>query len=280
MAEAHSQKIALILDNQAWTYAELIEKVECVVRHLHSAKVVEGQIIYQFVERGLEMICGILGILCTGGAYFPINPTEPSDRLIGMLEQTKGRYVLVQRKIYVRFPTKIVQHVGVLDDILVPVSYSYNKHELFTCREYGAAFVLCTSGTTGRPKPIVHTHKSLSTANYIYSQWDGGMYTIRDQNIQVSPCSWLVHLWEILLPLMVGGTVILLHPGGHMDVAYLSETLSSQQVTTIIISPGIIRGLIHYVEDTQRTEIFRSVRRVYTGGNDRSSSCCEHRIFE
>jgi acyl-coenzyme A synthetase/AMP-(fatty) acid ligase len=267
VAEKHPQKIAVVLDEQAWTYGELIEKVESVACHLHSFNLVQGQIIYQCVERSLEMVCGLLGIMCANGVYCPINPTEPFDRITALLEQIQGQCAVLHGKTRSQFPSAAVRHVILLDTILVPWSYGEDMYDLPVCHECGPAYIICTSGTTGRPKAIIHTHRSFSESNYAYAKWDVGMYTTCDQVLQVTTCSWILHLTEVALSLIVGGTLVLLRPGGHLDMAYFSKTLIYQQVTTLLIGPGIIRALTNYLEKNHLFETFSFVRNLCTAGD-------------
>ena len=93
------------------------------------------------------------------------------------------------------------------------------------------------------------------------------MFTIRDQVLQVAASSWILHLLEIPLALAVGGTLVLLRPGGHLDTAYLSDTLLQQQVTTLIIGPGLIRALTTHLEMNQQLDTFKFVHNLCTTGN-------------
>ncbi len=267
VAQVHPQKVAVALDDQVWTYSELVEMVECVANYLHSLNVVQGQIIYQFVERGFAMICGLLGIMCAGGVYCPINPTEPYERVAALLEQIQGQYAVLHEKTRNQFPSAAVRHIISLDTILLPWSRDEDMYGLPACSEFGPAYIICTSGTTGRPKAIVHTHQSFSASNYTYAKWDVGMFTARDQVLQVATCTWNLHLAEVSLPLVLGGTLVLLRPGGNLDMAYFSQTLAYQQVTTLLIGHGLIRALINYIEMSQQLDIFKFVRNLCMTGN-------------
>ncbi|CAF4123511.1 unnamed protein product, partial [Adineta steineri] len=266
-ARLYPQKVAIVLDEQAWTYSELIMQVERVVYHLHHLGVVQGQIIYQFVERSFEMVCGFLAIMYIGGVYCPLNPTLPPGRLNIILEQMQGQYVLVHEKTLDQFPIATVQHVIVLNNILSPSLDIEVMSDLPISREYGAAFIIFTSGTTGPPKAVVHTHRSFSASISALIGWDAGMYTARDHILQVAASSWISHIWEISLSLAVGGTLVLLRQGGHLDVAYFSRTIMHQQITTIMTVPGIIRALTNYIVNNQQSKIFDTVRHLSIGSD-------------
>ncbi|CAF4360152.1 unnamed protein product [Rotaria sp. Silwood2] len=267
-AHKHPQKIVLVLDDQAWSYSELIEQIERVASYLHRLNIVRGQIIYQFLERSLEMICGFYGILCAGGAYCALNPTDPHERVVSLLGQIGGQYVLLHEKTRKQFPSTAVPYVVLLDDILLPYIGIEDIGDLPVCEEYGAAYIICTSGTTGRQKAVVHTHKSFSACAAAFIQSDVGMYTLRDQVLQVAASSWILHLTEISVPLVVGGTLVLLRSGGNLDMAYFCRTLVYQQVTTLTIGPAIILALTNYLEMSQQLEVFKFVRNLCTGGDD------------
>ena len=268
MAQLFPQKIAIVLDDQTWTYSELVEQVERVICHLNRLKIAQGQIIYQFVERGFEMACGLLGIMCAGGVYCALNPTEPSERLVSIIKQIKGQYVIVHKATRNQFPGgTTVKHVILMEEVLSPLSDFQYIDDRPACKECGAAFIVCTSGTTGRPKAVVHTHKSYSASIIAHINWDVGLYTIQDQVLQVASSSWILHLMEISLPLVVGGTLVLLRPSGYLDMGYFSQTVSCQKVTTLIIGPGIIRALTSYLEMSQRLETFDFVRNLCVAGD-------------
>ena len=269
-AQMYPQKVAVVLNDQAWTYSELIEQVERVANYLHRLDIVQGQIIYQFVERSFEMVCGLLSIMCIGGVYCPLNPTDPHERLTSLVEQTQGQFVLVHAKTRGQFPvTAVVQQLIQLDVVLSPLLAAEEDIDKFPdCNEYGVAYVICTSGTTGQQKAVVHTHKSFASSTAAFVQWNAGIYTIRDQILQVAACSWVLHLTEISLPLVTGGTLVLLQPGGHLNMDYFCQTLVNQQITTLTIGPGIIRALTDYLDMTQRFETFMCVHNLCVAGKD------------
>ncbi|CAF1410830.1 unnamed protein product, partial [Adineta steineri] len=265
--QLHPQKVAVALDDQTWTYSELVEQIKRTTYYLHRSNFVRGQIVYQFVERSLEMVSGLFGIICASGVYCPINPTDPYERVTSILKQLQGSCVLTHKKTRHLFPaTNSIRQFVLLDEILSPLSDVEDMEELPDCKEHGDALIICTSGTTGRHKAVVHSFRSFATCIRAYSQWDLGIYTSQDQVLQVAACSWILHISEIMLPLVVGGTLVLLRPNGHLDMDYFSQALMQQQVTTITIGPGIIRALTSYLEKTQRLATVKFLRNVITTG--------------
>jgi acyl-coenzyme A synthetase/AMP-(fatty) acid ligase len=252
VAQVHPQKVAIVLDDQVWTYSELIEGIELITCHLHRLGIVQGQIIYQFVERSFEMICGLFGIMCAGGVYCPVIPTTPAERIVSLFQQLQGQYVLLHEKTRKKFPSTIVLHVVLSDKILLSSLNAEDVSDLPLCRECGYSFIICTSGTTGRPKATIHTHSSFSAGIGAFLQWELGIYTFRDQVLQVAACTWAMHLIEIASSLVVGGTLVLLRPDGQLDMAYFSQTILRQQVTTLTMGPGIMRALTNHFEISQR----------------------------
>ena len=128
------------------------------------------------------------------------------------------------------------------------------------------AYIICTSGTTGRQKAIVHTQCSLSASIDALIQWDLEIYSPRDQVVQIASCSWAMHLLEIFPPLVLGTALILLRPGGNLDMAYFTQTLIKRQVNTLTIGLTMARILADYLKISQQVDTFRRVRNLCVTG--------------
>lgn len=100
-ARVHSQLVAVELDEQSWTYNELLSNVAFLSEHLN---IKEGDIVFQYVERSLEMVCGLLSILFAGGIYCPLNPANPEPYIRSLLDIIPGQIVLSHEKTRARFP--------------------------------------------------------------------------------------------------------------------------------------------------------------------------------
>jgi non-ribosomal peptide synthetase component F len=120
------QKVAIELDDQIWTYAELLANVICVTSHL---KIEIGQIICQYVERSMEMVCGLLGIMCAGGVYCPLNPAEPLMRTHSLIGEVQGRVILVHEATRNRFSNMDCQQIQTID--LEQILSMNNREDVF-----------------------------------------------------------------------------------------------------------------------------------------------------
>lgn len=112
IATSHPQQVAVELDEQTWTYSELMTNVMSIARHLH---IDIGEIVFQYVDRSFEMVCGILAIMYAGGVYCPLSPTDPSIHVQTLIDRIHGRYVLVHRKTRNKFLNTITNQIQLID---------------------------------------------------------------------------------------------------------------------------------------------------------------------
>ncbi|CAF4039983.1 unnamed protein product, partial [Rotaria sp. Silwood1] len=164
------------------------------------------------------MICRCYGILSANGIYCPIDLTDSTERIVSLLDQIGGQYVLLHQKTQNQFPSATVPCTVLLDGILLPVIEVEEINDLPVCKEYGAAYIICKSDTSERPKIVAHTHKCFAAYVLTFVQWDVEASTFRDRVLQVPASSSNLHLIEISIPLVLGGTLVLLRPGGHSDM--------------------------------------------------------------
>ncbi|CAM5628552.1 Amino acid adenylation domain-containing protein (Fragment) OS=Streptomyces tendae OX=1932 GN=GUR47_35330 PE=4 SV=1 [Streptomyces tendae] len=118
-------------------------------------------------------------------------------------------------------------------------------------------YVMYTSGSTGTPKGVADTHHTgLHPAVDRY--WRGG----RHERVPMhSPYGFDASMFEIWMPLLTGGTVVVA-PAGRLDAADLAAAISGHGVTGLFVSAGLFRGL-----GEERPECFRGVREIWAGGD-------------
>ncbi|CAF0955024.1 unnamed protein product [Adineta steineri] len=218
----HPQKLAVELDEQSLTYCELLYYVQVLSLHLiNKYAVVSGDVVCQCVERSLSMVIGIMGIEMAGCVYCPLSPRDPQHRLHALTQQTQSRLVFVHHLTKTKFADDIIS----LDiDSILNINY-IDKKGLLSVIVKGKeiAYIIFTSGSTGTPKAVQVRHKNfidcMHSLAYINS------FNKDDTVVQMTRCSFDIHVQEILGILLAGGTLIMLHPGGTIDFDYLSERM-------------------------------------------------------
>ncbi|CAF1162005.1 unnamed protein product [Adineta steineri] len=259
----HPQKLAVELDEQSLTYAELLYYAQILSIHLiNKYVVVSGEIICQCVERSLPMVIGIMAIEMAGGVYCPLSSRDPQHRLQTLTKQTQSRLVLVHHLTKTKFDHNIVT----LDiDSILNINY-INKKGLSRVKVTGReiAYIIFTSGSTGTPKAVQVRHKNfidcMHSLAYINS------FNKDDTVVQMTRCSFDIHVQEILGILLAGGTLIMLHPGGTIDFDYLSEVLKNKQITYLHTVPSLLHSFFTSVEQSNNQNVLKHLRSLCSSG--------------
>jgi len=155
------EAIAIVFENEQLTYKELNGRSNQLARYLQKNGVKAETLVPICVERSLEMVIGILGIMKAGGAYVPLDPEYPADRISYMLEDTGAELVLSSKackeKLNVTIPAQVIDLDG--DWELIEKEKSSNLKEVISSGQL--AYVIYTSGSTGKPKGVMIEHGSV-----------------------------------------------------------------------------------------------------------------------
>ena len=152
--------IALTCDGESLSYRALDERSNQLAHHLLVQGVAPGTIVGLCVDRSIDMLVGLLGILKTGAAYLPLDPAYPPDRLEYMLIDAGVRHLVAQSALVRRLPPSDLQIVR-LDTDAAPIARRPTSTPLRHLDPQSAAYVIYTSGSTGQPKGVVVTHQNV-----------------------------------------------------------------------------------------------------------------------
>ncbi|CAF1518227.1 unnamed protein product, partial [Adineta steineri] len=244
----HPQKLAVELDEQSLTYCELLYYVQVLsLTLLNEYHVFPGEIVCQCVERSLSMVIGMMGIEMAGAVYCPLSPRDPQHRLHALTQQTQSRLVLVHDLTKSKFDDDSVSLD--IDSILnisdLNSNMDYNCLSSVKVKGNEIAYIIFTSGSTGTPKAVQVRQKNfidcINSLTYINS------FNKDDIVVQMTRCSFDIHVQEILGTLLVAGTLIMLHPGGTIDFDYLSEVLQSEPFSVPLIDLIVKIGITNCI---------------------------------
>ncbi|CAF1489270.1 unnamed protein product, partial [Didymodactylos carnosus] len=269
----HPQKIAIALDGQSLTYGETLFYVQQIAIYLIlELQVKPGQIICQCVERSIEMVIGILAILTTGGIYCPLNSDDSLSRLHMLIKETQSTLVLLHSITQTKFHSENVNSVKTLnaevsflnlEQLLIEAATRFSDQRLSILANIESladdiAYILFTSGSTGKPKAAAFRHKHFISC--IYSCVAVSIMDDTDVFLQIAQCSFDVHLKEILGCTILGGTLIMLHPNGNLEMDYLSQVFSDKNVSFVDIVPSLATILCEYLDQSNNFGRLKTMR--------------------
>jgi amino acid adenylation domain-containing protein len=251
--------VAVIFDGTQLTYSELNEKANRLAGYLRKAGVGPGVPVGICMERSLEMVVGIYGIVKAGGAYLPIDPEYPKGRREFMINDAQVRILLTQEKIVGELPENDAELLCLDTHWERLTGESVENTSPNLCPE-DPVYIIYTSGSTGKPKGVVNIHKGLvNRLNWMQKVYSLGAH---DRVMQKTPFSFDVSVWEFFWPLLNGACLVVAKPGGHRDSDYLISLINEMKITTIHFVPSMLRLLL----ENDRAGTCRSLRRVICSG--------------
>jgi len=244
---------ALVFEDQRLSYAELDRRAQAVARALRAAGVGADDIVPVCMERSLEMVVALLGVVHAGAAWLPLDPQLPAARLAFLIEDADAKVTLTQPQWLAQLPAG---HPAWTLDAL-PQAPAF---EPISVKANDLAYVLYTSGSTGQPKGVMNEHGALM--NRLYWMQDAFPIGPNDRVLQKTPYSFDVSVWEFFWPLITGATLVVARPDGHRDPAYLARLIQQEQVTTLHFVPSMLRAFV----DEPELVNCRSLRQVFASG--------------
>ncbi|MCP4540466.1 MAG: amino acid adenylation domain-containing protein [Chloroflexi bacterium] len=224
-------------EDQHLTYRELNCRANQLAHHLQAVGVGPEVLVGICVERSLEMVVGLLGVLKASGTYVPLDPAYPQDRLSFVLEDTRSSVVLTQRQLTERLPVQRSRLVCLDVDWQI-IARAGEENPTDRATPENLAYVIYTSGSTGRPKGVAIQHNS-AVALIHWARDVFGSELLAGTLASTSICFDL-SIFEIFVPLSCGGMVILAETALH-----LSAMPTAEAVTLINTVPSTMRELLH-----------------------------------
>ncbi|MBV9773259.1 MAG: AMP-binding protein, partial [Gemmatimonadetes bacterium] len=255
-AERTPEAPAVTDGRETLTYAELERRANRLSHHLRTLGVGPEIRVAICLERGVEMLVGVLGVLKAGGAYVPLDPAYPAERLAYTLADSGAALLLTRAALRDALPgfngeVVCVDEVARDADGLVESGVGAGN----------TAYVIYTSGSTGTPKGVVVEHASLTST--LLGTRD--TFGFRAGEVMPVLASYAFDIWafEVFAPLLSGGEVRLVAQETVRDVERLVEELTT--VDAVHAVPALMREAVQRVQAGPGT--LPRMRRVFVGGD-------------
>lgn len=235
---------AVIYENRRLTYRELNARANQLAHYLRTLGVALEAPVGLCMERSLDLLVGVLGILKVGAAYLPLDPTYPAERLAFMMRDSQISVLLTHAALRVQLPAGPM-HVVELDTVWPTIAQHSPENFPRTGNGDSLAYVLYTSGSTGQPKGVLGHHRGL--VNRFSWMWETYPFSPDEVTCQKTALGFIDSLWELLGSLPQGIPVLLLSDTVTKDPSALIEALARHRVTRLVLAPPLLQTLLNIV---------------------------------
>lgn len=236
--EQAPDEIALIYEGVKMTYRELNIRTNQVAHLLRGMEVTRDEILGIMAERSIDMVIGILGVLKAGGAYMPIDPDYPLERIKYMLENSNARILLTHQQL-----TDKLDFDGQIIDLGDQSTYKGNGENLKNINTPNdLAYIMYTSGSTGKPKGVMLEHKGVVNISKFYHD----MFSMEKGRriVHMGNVAFDASIVEIFPPLVFGATICIIRKEHALDRREFIRFIRENKINIAQFVPMTLKELL------------------------------------
>ncbi|NMM92293.1 non-ribosomal peptide synthetase, partial [Rhodococcus sp. SRB_17] len=238
---------AVVFEGDSLTYREFDARVNRLARLLIAEGVGPESLVALAIRRSLDLVVGIYAVVRAGGAYVPVDPDHPAERIGHILDTARPVCVLsTSRDGFTAAGARPVLCIDTIDLSGFSAGSVTDVERTSMLLPEHPAYVIFTSGSTGKPKGVAISHAAI--ANQI--AWMQAEYVLdsSDVYLQKTATTFDVSLWGFFLPLRAGAQLVVATPDGHRDPAYVASTIRERGVTVTDFVPSMLTVFAGAVE--------------------------------
>ena len=236
-AAQNPEHTALIFNGEQLTYKQLNERANQLAAYLRKNSVGAETLAGIAMPRSLDVPVAILGILKAGGAFLPIDPTYPPDRIQYMIEDSGISVLLTHETIAGQFKGDHLKIIR-LDDDRETIDAQSRDNLIGNTMPANLAYIIYTSGSTGQPKGTMLQHQGL--CNLSRAQKKAFNIQPGSRILQFAPMSFDASVWETVMALLNGATLVLSDQESLSTGQGLLNTLKNNLVSTVTLPPSVL----------------------------------------
>ena len=250
---------AVIFRGEQISYRELNQRSNQLARRLRELGVKIESRVGICLPRSIEMVTAVIAVMKAGAAYVPLDVGNPKARLRVMVKDEGLEWVLLPEGQNGWLRDEVRGEIS-LDGEWEEISLRGVENLKLEVRGKNLAGVLYTSGSTGEPKGVMLSHRGLSNR----LRWGREEYELRegDRFLQVAPLGFDIALWEMMGPLIAGGSVVMVEDGAQQDAEKLIEIIKREEVSDLHLTPSMLGVMLKQRGWGERGNL----KRVYCGG--------------
>ena len=261
-ARRRPEAIAVVVDGSEVSYEELNLRANQLAHHLRRRGVQPGALVALCVERSLEMLVGLLGILKAGAAYLPLDPEYPGERLSFMLRDSHAALLLTNQ--WQKQSLRDVDcEVITFDGDFAAIARESEENPVKAAAPESLAYVIYTSGSTGTPKGVMVSHANVVRLFGTTRRWFD--FDETDVWTMFHSFAFDFSVWELWGALLYGGRLVVVPYATSRSPEMFYKLLRSERVTVLNQTPSAFRQLIRAEESIAAPEPL-SLRYVIFGG--------------
>jgi len=256
--ELRGESPAVVYGQESLSYAELNRRANRLAHYLRRLGVSDGAFVGICVERGVEMIVGVLAILKAGGAYVPLDPSYPKQRLYFMLKDARISLLVTLRKLLNELPEHDARAVCMDADWDAIASESDDNPAAGDVDSEKIAYIIYTSGSTGTPKGVMIPQRAI---NRLVLNTDYVTLRSGDRIAQVSNFSFDAVTFEIWGALLCGGCLVGISSETLLSPKDFAREIRERDITAMFLTTALFNQIV--LDDPSA---FQTVRHLLVGG--------------
>jgi amino acid adenylation domain-containing protein len=243
------QATAVICEEARITYGELNGRANQLAHYLRERGAGPGTLVGLCMERSIDMVVALLGILKAGAAYVPLDPTYPKERLAFMLADAEVVAIVTKQALAASLPRRGAPFVWLDADERTIAQHSEKNGKSGVTAD-DIAYLLYTSGSTGAPKGVLGVHRA--TLNALTWMWETYPFAADEVCCQKTSLNFGDSILELFGPLLSGTSTVLIPDTVLKDLRRFVGTLAERRVTRIVLVPSLLRALLDTQPDLAR----------------------------
>lgn len=252
--------VAVVAGEQRITYRALDERANQLAHHLRALGVRQGARVGLCLDRSIDLVIAIYAVLKSGGAYVPIDPTYPRDRITLMLDDSNVSVIIVKSD-QLGMIGEASAAVLLLDEANAAIDAEPCHPPAIVIGENDLIYVIYTSGSTGRPKAAAVTHRGF--VNMLRWFLDDFQMGCGDRILAVTSLSFDLTQKNYFAALAVGGTLHLA-PAGLFDSDEVLRIIRADRITLLNCTPSMMYALIE--SGSASLPALETLRHTFLGG--------------